>query len=196
MKMRFIGDVHGNIGEYLYITDGCQDSIQVGDFGVGFAPYPQNLSLNHRFIRGNHDFPYGCHSIPHWIPDGSFYKNVYCIGGAKSIDVATRTEGVDWWRDEELSIMEFNHIYDDFVTLRPRIVCTHDCPTILKPTLLGSKFPYAEATRTDQALQSMWQDHRPETWVFGHYHTALDMKIGGTRFICLPELGYIDLEIN
>ena len=52
--MRFIGDVHGKMGDYLHITDGCAESIQVGDFGAGFVPLP-SLDLRHRFIRGNHD---------------------------------------------------------------------------------------------------------------------------------------------
>ena len=36
-KMRFIDDVHGKIDQYLKIIADCDESIQVGDMGVGFV---------------------------------------------------------------------------------------------------------------------------------------------------------------
>jgi hypothetical protein len=50
------------------------------------------------------------------------------IGGALSIDKAHRTEGLNWWVDEELSIQEMNSIFDKYIKEKPDIMVTHDCP--------------------------------------------------------------------
>ena len=44
-------------------------------------------------------------------------------------------------------------------------------------------------TRTNAALQRMFEAHQPDRWVFGHYHTRWDAKLNGTRFTCLDMLG-------
>lgn len=36
MKIRFIGDVHCKWSKYEKLIKGCDRSVQVGDFGVGF----------------------------------------------------------------------------------------------------------------------------------------------------------------
>ena len=43
------------------------------------------------------------------------------IGGAWSIDHAMRTEGLDWWRDEELAVMEFDRIAKIYEETKPRV---------------------------------------------------------------------------
>jgi hypothetical protein len=41
----------------------------------------------------------------------------------------------------------------------------------------------------------MLEAHRPSLVIFGHWHMARDRIIDRTRFICLPELGWIDIAI-
>lgn len=198
--MRFIGDVHGKFAQYERLRSSCSESVQIGDMGVGFRGSKGQeppLVFGHRYIRGNHDNPKWCQSDMAWIPDGHVENDMMFVGGALSIDRAHRTEGLDWWADEELSIEELNILVDKYVDIRPRIMVTHECPEEVAAIVAGgsSKMFTQFSSRTRQAFQSMWSAHSPELWVFGHWHKSFDQMANGTRFICLAELEYKDLEI-
>lgn len=215
--IRFIGDVHGKYEGYKRLIKDFPRSIQVGDMGVGFKnwhgeikgnpPHYAMVAGDHRFIRGNHDNPEECAKHSQWIPDGHVEGNMMFCGGAVSIDRAYRTEGYSWWKDEELSTEELNRIVDKYSTVKPRIMVTHDCPETVAEQVLNSivvlgkpssgytKLDPQHASRTRQAFHNMWIMHSPEIWIFGHWHVLFDHVLRGTRFICLPELGHIDLEI-
>jgi hypothetical protein len=140
--VRFIGDVHGKYGRYKKLIADVENSIQVGDMGVGFRrvggfrdgelysnpPHYAMARANHRFIRGNHDNPGECAKHSQWIDDGKIEGDTMFIGGAVSIDRALRQEGYNWWSDEELSAERLNELVDRFVQIRPRVMVTHDCP--------------------------------------------------------------------
>jgi hypothetical protein len=183
-------------------------SIQVGDFGIGFGNNFWHEEVvgkwmkdnpNHRFIRGNHDNPAICKTMPGYIEDGTVEGDVMYIGGAWSIDHAYRTEGRDWWRDEELSIMEFDRIAKIYEEVKPRVVITHDCPTAVAWEMFISKGLSLSTsqikTRTGEYLQFMFEQHKPELWFFGHWHETLTQNILGTEFHCLGELDFIDVEL-
>jgi predicted phosphodiesterase len=197
--VRFIGDVHGKIGEYLYITDNCDMSIQVGDLGAGFVPLPTTLSVKHRNIRGNHDSPQALQSYPNWIPDGKVEiideTKIMFMGGAFSIDRYRRIEGVSWWADEECTIEQFYSFMDIVQKEQPDIIVTHDCPKAIVNAMFGVRSHHYETTRTNQALDAIFQIHRPKMWVFGHHHINSRKNILGTDFICLGELAYIDVAL-
>lgn len=216
---RIIGDIHGKIYDYrsYALVTGIRGrhiveperSIQVGDFGIGFfsdfwherevewqKEHPQ-----HRFIRGNHDDPAKCKDMPGWIPDGTVEGDVMYIGGAWSIDHAWRTEGVDWWADEELSMMQLDALIGVYNANKPRVMITHDCPTSIAWDMFVSRGDgwggdkKQIKTRTGQALQAMFELHQPELWVFGHWHQTRDLTLHGTKFQCLGELDHIDVEL-
>ena len=187
--MRYIGDIHGKIAEYAAIVSGCAASVQVGDFGYGFADIPA-FPASHRFIRGNHDNPALCRVSPNFIPDPTFESGVFYLGGARSIDMDSRRIGVDWWDNEELSYPELNICIDAYANARPRLMVTHECPEGVVRTLFGrGLFP----SRTGSALQAMLEIHEPEMWIFGHWHTSCRKTVGNTQFICLDELEYLDI---
>lgn len=209
---RIIGDIHGKIYDYQMhsIGDFQGSTIQVGDFGIGFAgPYWhdqvsdwQKQNPQHRFIRGNHDNPAMCKTMPGYIPDGLVKNDVMFIGGAWSIDHAKRQEGVNWWRDEELSIGELNRLYDIYATVKPRVMVTHDGPTevtyqmfVQTGLAIGGMNARKIQTRTGQALQAMFDSHQPDMWFLGHWHHTMQMKFGRTIFHCLGELDYVDVEL-
>jgi hypothetical protein len=168
MQTRIIGDIHGKIASYRDLLDGVDNSIQVGDFGIGFGgPYWNDvanrtaLQGNHRFIRGNHDSPSQCKDFSGWIPDGLVEDNIMFVGGAWSIDHAYRTEGIDWWTDEECSIAQFNTIIDTYASVRPEIMITHDAPDSITSDMfikaglaMGGSQARSISTRTGHALQS------------------------------------------
>lgn len=190
--VKFIGDIHGDWEYYNHITETTKDTIQVGDFGCGFEKYiPVKLNHqsivdnNHQMFRGNHDDPAKIKLLPNYIEDGTFDKSgdVFCIGGAESIDKNDRIEGVSWWPDEELSMEQFYSIMDKYEAEKPDIVATHDCPIDVYRTMDSYKL-WFKPSRTSQALSSMFYIHKPKIWVFGHHHIPFDKEIDGTRFIC------------
>lgn len=203
MKTRFIGDIHGKMLPYLGLLDECENSIQVGDFGFGFGAKGEaefidsmldEMPGNHRFIRGNHDSPKEAAKSPRWIKDGTIENDMMLIGGAHSIDRDYRIDGVSWWRDEELSHEELNGLISLYAFVQPKIMVTHTAPISIPRDHMGFKI-FGNGSRTELALDEMLHTHRPETWIFGHWHKDFDLYIGRTRFICLNELNYIDLEI-
>lgn len=199
--IRFIGDIHANFKRYMdIVNDFDGDTIQVGDFGVGFAPVPE-LELRHRFIRGNHDNPVLCRdqNMPwslNYIPDGMWNTNdMFFVGGALSIDQHLRTDGLNWWRDEELSYGEFTKILADYSDLKPDVMVTHDCPESIAKQLFDGQGKIFLPSITRNALQAALEIHEPKLWIFGHWHQSVDVTINNTRFICLNELEYKDIEI-
>jgi hypothetical protein len=190
--MRFIGDTHSKWDQYLPLTEGV-DSIQVGDFGIGFREVP-DLNSRARFIRGNHDSPELARNHPNWIKDGLIENDMMLIGGAFSIDREWRTEGVDWWADEELTMTELQQLIDIAIAVKPRVIVTHDCPACIIPYLFPRALPVR--SRSQQAFDALLLSVKPTLWIFGHWHLDRDVTIDGTRFICLDELSYIDVDLD
>lgn len=194
--MRFIGDTHGDYHRYRSIALEAEQSIQVGDFGMGFG-MKLDKTPNHRFIRGNHDNPELCRISPNWIPDGNIEGRMFFLGGGYSVDWHTRCEGVDWWRDEELTIGELNDLIDIYEASTCDIVVTHECPSVIAEEVFQNRrrLRIENPSRTSQALSALMHIRAPKIWIFGHWHIPVDEVIGNTRFICLSECQHIDLEI-
>src|ERR1700693_5291578 len=112
IMIKVIGDVHGKTGLYKRLVRSMppgQRSIQVGDMGIGFEGVRiHNMSMDHRWFRGNHDNPDKCRKHPNYLGDWGYdpETKIFWLAGAFSIDRAWRTEGVSWWADEELSNLE------------------------------------------------------------------------------------------
>lgn len=203
--MRLIGDIHGEIYQYEQIINGANESVQVGDFGIGFLNDPQmefvtqmHADGRHKFIRGNHDDPDLCKEQPGYIADGTYDKErgIMYVGGAWSIDWKWRTPGFTWWDNEELSDAEFDLINAEYMQWRPKIMVTHDCPTqVAYELFIKNKNKAQYKTRTAEHLQTMFDGHQPDIWLFGHWHEDHDVVINGTRFICLGINSYIDLVV-
>ena len=212
--MRFIGDIHGKVPPYLDLIADCEESVQVGDFGMGFIGTYNRGRVDdaqrwgdHRFIRGNHDDPALCRESLGWIEDGTYdaAREMMFIGGAWSIDhehrklVDAQYGTVSWWPDEELTVSELVKAHADFVYHKPKIVITHDCPMqVSKELFFNGKYrmlgPH-QSTRTAEALQAMFMEHQPDLWIFGHWHLSERKKINGTEFICLAELEHVDIDV-
>lgn len=186
--------------------------MQVGDLGYGFIrhgsyrkgtyfpnpPHKKMVEAHAEFIRGNHDSPSVVRRQSQWIPDGTVRGNMMFVGGAKSTDRARRLEGYNWWPDEELSYQELFHMIDIYEAAKPEIMVTHDCPYQIDYHLAHATGKYYQNmdSRTKSALQSMFDLHKPRLWIFGHWHFDYDEVFDGTRFICLNELSWIDVNIT
>lgn len=199
----YIGDVHGKFRQYEAIIREHQNTIQVGDMGVGFRrwphgtasanpPYDEMVKANARFIRGNHDNLAVCYRHTQWIRDGLIHDGVMYIGGGHSIDYMYRTEGFSWWADEQLSPEQLELLLQMYREAKPHTMVTHDCPMFLYQALHDRV--YKTNSVTPDAFDRMFgSDHQPKLWVFGHHHQSFDMTIKGTRFVCLAELEVKDL---
>lgn len=212
---RLIGDIHGAVYDYkAYCIDKFEGpTIQIGDFGIGFGQGDYWLESvsdfhergGHRFIRGNHDHPALCKTMPSYIPDGTVENDVMFIGGAWSIDNPDappgwykRTKDYDWWADEECSDEEFERMFDVYKTVKPRVMITHDCPAKVSHEMFwgsgmikGRTYPNRTSAWFDRFIEA----HQPEEWYFGHWHHTMQYKYGDTRFTCLGILDHMDVEL-
>lgn len=94
-------------------------------------------------------------------------------------------EGIDWWRDEELSLRELLVALDAYAELKPELVFSHDCPLVAAPPKVQRNF---YPNRTQQALDAMWALWQPKLWIFGHHHETMRRRVGNTQFVGLSEL--------
>lgn len=205
LSVKFIGDVHGRFNSFFNEVkkDDSDIVIQLGDFGI-FSKFDvhyiaQKLNLEKKwfFIRGNHDNPKLCETFPNHLKSG-YHKdlNLFVVNGAFSIDREWRTEGIDFWRNEEHSLDELYSLIDEYESVKPRYVIAHEVPDsiarITFPWYKDNRYP----SRTRQAMDTMLEIHEPEIWIHGHWHKDSDISIGGTRFICLDELKCTKLELS
>jgi hypothetical protein len=196
--MRYVGDAHGKVKEYIAITKSCDESIQVGDMGIGFTKIPI-LSPEHEWIRGNHDDPNAAKKHPNCIKDGTFNEKTktFFLGGAWSIDFQWRIEMEYntgkriWWPNEECSVTHLQLIIDYYEKCKPEIVVTHDCPFEMANQIRSGH--QWDKSKTRQALSTMFEIHKPELWIAGHHHLDMKITIKGTKFICLDELSFVDI---
>lgn len=204
--MRFISDIHGDIDYYAETALNSKQSVQVGDFGIGFIKNLDEVDAffenhpQHTFIRGNHDNPALCYGTIGHIKEGTYTDDdIFFVGGAWSIDHAFRREGISWWRDEELSYEQLYKLIEKYAKDKPRIMCTHDFPIqAAKEMFFASgliRGPQYK-TRTSLALQEMFEIHQPELWVGGHWHFDTQCIIGRTHFVCMRDLSYIDVDLT
>jgi hypothetical protein len=202
VSLFLVGDVHGNITEYLAALAAMPKdavSFALGDLYLGRAGISlPTMDPRHLFIRGNHDSPALAKAHPNFagkfgfIPDdgGLFY-----LSGAFTVSAAVLQNSKFWYADEELSVAELDTAVALYCKSKPRILISHEGPSEIVAEMLAESFGnYAEAkricvhSRTAMALQRMIQAHAPERHFFGHYHRRWTTKRGATTFRCLKEL--------
>jgi hypothetical protein len=57
--------------------------------------------------------------------------------------------------------------------------------------LTGPVYP----NRTGSWFDRFFAVHQPEEWYFGHWHKTMTHKEGKTKFQCIGELDYVDVEL-
>lgn len=208
--LRLIGDVHALYDRYLSIIKGCSHSVQLGDFGFDYSCLANVDPTKHKLVFGNHESYDWLYELPHSLGDfGECTLNgvsFFFVRGSISIDKELRIKrerrtGVKtWWANEELSYSEGLTCLDLYGTIKPQMVVSHDCPAEIKDQIgvsagLLESFGFAAnfTCSTQHLLQQMLEIHRPEVWIFAHFHKNRRFSWRGTRFICLEELGFIDI---
>lgn len=191
--MKIIGDVHGKIYDYARVITECDESIQLGDFGLNEA---HNWHLKHvdgtkhKILFGNHDY------YPYLNADYSFGdyayiedKDIFLVRGADSIDKQFGADGLDWFSNEELPYSICTEILEKYVSIKPLTVISHDCPQSVAKSIFG----ITDKSITRQLLQIMLEAHKPNLWLFGHHHKSIEKIIDETTFKCLAELEVYEL---
>lgn len=209
MTVRIVGDCHGLYNEYINLIKGCEYSIQIGDLGLSYKPLRFRADIDwdrHKAFGGNHDnysddvdehinyqsFALGNYGT--YVVDG---KEIFFVRGAWSIDWMNRTPEFDWYEEEQLTDFHLKEALRIYKNVKPEIVLTHDCPwevaaTFIKPTDRFCGYSGVVQNRTNVALQSMFDEHQPTTWLFGHYHQYREIKLNRTQFVGLNMLGNPD----
>ena len=191
MNIAFLGDIHEDYNILNIVPPRARRIIQVGDFGfIHLRPCKLTPLIETWFIDGNHDSIELLHSLePTWFPDkknkiqigpnlfyiprGSVHKIgnslVGFLGGADSIDLKDRTEGIDWFRDEGIKIREMSKletelkIYDKNLD----VLVTHAVPaSTITRIFMGQKNPMPSSNMVEQAVKYF----QPALLVCGHIH--------------------------
>jgi Icc-related predicted phosphoesterase len=172
--LRIIGDVHGRIHELEKIKREW-DILEENH-------HPTEL----RVIKGNHDTPEESQlSLGDYGDAILGGVEFFFVRGAWSIDKKYRTPGLDWFPEEQLSRDILEKALAAFAMLRPQIVITHDAPYGLYPRLVHGR---VHKNQTAEALQAMFEIHKPHLWIFGHHHQSLSLVFERCAFRCLDEL--------
>lgn len=215
MKLTFLGDIHSQMVNAEKKTRPRRGDlgtiIQIGDLGMGFSrrlratrnrvPFRGDAELLESridfFIRGNHDNPEECRKNPSYLGDYGYndFLNMFWVGGAHSIDSYKRTEGLDWWPDEQLSYAEMGEAVALYKESKPRIMLTHDCPISIAKAMFGFSEAKLRYNNTNLGLEAMFEAHQPEHWIFGHYHQNRFKKVNNTLFRCVKTLDTYTIEV-
>ena len=200
MRTAILSDIHGNVHVHEKAMRRYEYTLQLGDCGFSYR-YLNNFDpSHHKVLGGNHDCYPKLVKLPHYLGDCGTWRGLFYVRGAYSIDKAQRIVGRDWWPEEELTYEEAQRALEAYEIVKPRIVVTHDAPrdTVLDDVLLRhSMFPYAGGiapSRTRSLLSQMYEAHKPQLWIFGHWHTFVDLTGGPTRFVGLAENQLFEVE--
>lgn len=194
-NFRLIGDVHEHYGRYHRLLRKAKSTIQVGDFGFKYTTLSAVDARRHRILGGNHDNYDDMTNWPHFLGDYGVHTvegfgDIFFVRGGLSIDRHTRTEGVNWWANEELGMAGCYEALAEYRKVKPTFVVSHSCPLSIIPHVTESL--HIIPSRTSQLLEEMFAAHIPQLWVFGHYHRSFSKVIDGTTFTCLKELECLD----
>jgi Icc-related predicted phosphoesterase len=157
--------------------------------------------LNHCFVPGNHD---NYHALPAHALEGTHgicklgdFEFMY-VRGALSVDKHHRLIDVSWWEEEEMMYEDGLKTIAFALKNKPKVILSHDCPFSVYDRVVTNEYKLV-GSRTATILQSIFELHQPDLWVFGHHHKDIKFEVDGTTFICLNELSYLDypdLTIN
>jgi hypothetical protein len=195
--MRIIGDVHGHYYKYHNIIKECEYSIQLGDFGFDYITLLYVNPTHHKIIPGNHDNYDIIHSYPHILQDDFGITELDdlrfgYIRGAESVDRMYRTEGVSWWKDEEMTYKRGCECINFFKHNHVNMILSHDCPFFVVPSVITNPYKTTSST-TNSILDGVFEVCKPSRWFFGHHHNIFSQIIEGCHFRCLNELEFADI---
>lgn len=222
-KFRIIGDIHGLVTRYATnrmpyagdkglvrtyasIVADTEQSIQLGDMGWREdMTYVKHFvdPKRHRLLGGNHD-DYD-NLLPHHLGDFGVYApagipiDFFYIRGEYSIDKNNRSHyGPDktWWQQEEMSYARMQECLSLYEQIKPDVVLSHGAPSVLFNRGLLTNDRKLEPSNTAKFLDYIFKAHAPSRWYFGHHHHDYRLELNGTKFECINELCWVEVDEN
>lgn len=175
------------LGDWGFLWPGRDHLEELSDMLVG-------LGVTMRFIDGNHDDhprlkklrgrvrARGVEIAKNVIyqPRGSVYEDadgtrMLFLGGAPSIDRASRIAGESWWPEEVITQADLNIALSAKAPIH--VLVTHDAPTFPpgftpKGTPMYQRDQMLSMKRVDQLIRH----HEPPLHVHGHWHTKYSRR--------------------
>ena len=113
-------------------------------------------------------------------------KIIGVCGGANSVDLWHRTEGVSWWREEEITDKNISNFEANLKGNKIDIMLSHDAPASLIPLVkLFSGINNGEISNSQKQLEKINQIADINKWYFGHWHIN---KKFDDKFECLYKI--------
>jgi Icc-related predicted phosphoesterase len=193
MKILVLGDVHGRFESLNRLINEKKPDIilQVGDFGYWPAKINFKKINNEKckiyWCDGNHENHHKLMKIVdavgerkpieiindvYYCPRGSILtlpdnRKVLFIGGAMSVDKILRTEGYNWFPEEEISEDDIKSLPDN---VNIDIVISHTTPFkfIDKTNKRWSKIAGLDVSC--KKLDKVYDIYKPGLWYSGHWH--------------------------
>jgi len=156
--------------------------VKAGDTEIRFCDGNHEDHWSLRNLKDNEVYPnvfYQKRGSVYTLEDG---RNVLFMGGAQSIDKIYRTEGLDWFREEEISYADMENLPDPNTKID--IVISHTCPESIESQLFnGYNLSVDDWSR--KALEHIRQIYKPDLWYFGHFHGFKEFYALGCKWTCL-----------
>lgn len=114
-------------------------------------------------------------------------KSFFCMGGAMSIDKAVRTEGVSWWRGENITTADMRRGIEALAARGSKVdyVLTHTPPERILRRLLDVDAGHARLKDPNaRLLDEFYETVKFKKWFFGHMHFDA-VVIGEPKFVGL-----------
>jgi hypothetical protein len=211
------GDWHGNAEWAVRVIKAAKRMLRdepkplilsLGDFGIWpggagrvFLREVQTvcaeLGVRIWFLDGNHEwFPQLARfrdGDPRWLPRGSRWnwhgRTWLALGGGVSLDRAIRTEGRDWWPEEEITV---GQAAEAIAGGPAHVLVSHDCPSGVTHTFppaprFWDLADLARSGRHRERLQEIAGAVQPGWLLHGHLHKAYQR---------VADLGYGPVEVT
>lgn len=208
--LQVVGDVHGYYKEFQKITRQSHNTIQLGDFGFNYDCL-EGVSGKVYLVGGNHDNYHTIIRRKEYLGDFGSKQFIdgfkyFFIRGGYSLDYKSRraneliTGKKSFWYTEELSLAKMKLCLNVYTKAKPSIVFSHSCPVEISETIGDPSILEAFGLRpgfhsvTQVLLQSLFDIHAPDLWIFAHFHKHHDLCRKSTRFICLSELETLSMD--
>lgn len=212
----FLADVHGDFALLKSFLSIMKDHevIQLGDMGIGFPKelihnWPPSKTCynddeltslprfdNLQWIRGNHDHPELSRNHPNYLGEFGNYTtkdgyDLFFISGSPSIpkDPLRKYPGITWFRDEELTVDQWDECLDLYTATKPEVVISHCCPFECI-NYIHTKPLDPIGGLSERKMNEMLYIHQPKVWLFGHHHKNKEFVHKRTTFICIDKVNY------
>ena len=116
-------------------------------------------------------------------------KRIGVCGGANSVDLWHRTEGISWWREEEITDADIDNFKNNLLRNSNEkgnkidIMLSHDAPASIIPLVkLFSGVNGNKISNSQMQLEKINEVANVDKWYFGHWH--INQRIDN-KFECL-----------